>query len=92
MIMVLCLLIYSYAEWKLRRKLKEAGQSVPNQLKKPTQKPTMRWIFQLFMRVTLIIVTEGQHVISRQIKLSETQGLVLELLGQNCKNYYGLEC
>jgi transposase len=68
MIMVLCLLIYSYAEWKLRRKLKKAGQSVPNQLKKPTQKPTMRWIFQLFMRVTLIIVTEGQHVISRQVK------------------------
>jgi transposase len=92
MIMVLCLLIYSYAEWKLRRKLKEAGQSVPNQLKKPTQKPTMRWIFQLFMRVTLIIVTEGQHVISRQIKLSETQDLVLKLLGQDCKKYYGLEC
>ena len=78
MIMVLCLLIYSYAEWKLRRKLKEAGQSVPNQLKKPTQKPTMRWIFQLFMRVTLIIVTEGQNVVSRQIKLSETQDLVLK--------------
>lgn len=92
MIMVLCLLIYSYAEWKLRRRLKEVGQSVPNQLKKPTQKPTMRWIFQLFMRVTLIIVTEGQHVVSRQIKLSETQDLILELLGQDCKKYYGLEC
>ena len=92
MIMVLCLLIYSYAEWKLRRRLKEVGQSVPNQLKKPTQKPTMRWIFQLFMRVTLIIVTEGQHVVSRQIKLSETQDLVLELLGKDCKKYYGLEC
>jgi hypothetical protein len=52
----------------------------------------MRWIFQLFMRVTLIIVTEGQHVISQQIKLSETQDLVLKLLGQDCKKYYGLEC
>lgn len=92
MIMVLCLLIYSYAEWKLRRKLKEAGQSVPNQLKKQTQKPTMRWIFQLFMRVILIIVTEGQQVIRRQIQLSETQDLVLKLLGKDCKKYYGLEC
>ncbi len=88
MIMVLCLLIYSYAEWKLRRKLKEAEESVPNQPKKPT----MRWIFQLFMRVTLIIVTKGQHVIRRQIRLSETQNLVLKLLGQDCKKYYGLEC
>jgi transposase len=92
MIMVLCLLIYSYAEWKLRKKLNETGNSVPNQLKKPTQKPTMRWIFQLFMRVTLIIVDEGGRVISRQIKLSETQRLVLDLLGANCKKYYGLEC
>jgi transposase len=33
------------------KKAKEAGQSVPNQLKKPNQKPNMRWIIQLFMRV-----------------------------------------
>jgi hypothetical protein len=44
------------------------------------------------MRVTLIIVTEGQHVIRRQINLSETLDLVLNLLGQDCKKYYGLEC
>ena len=32
------------------------------------------------------IITEGQHVISQQIKLSETQNLVLKLLVQDCKN------
>jgi len=36
MIMVLCLLVYAYAEWKLREKLRETGYSVPSQLKKPT--------------------------------------------------------
>ncbi len=36
MIMVLSLLIYSFAEWKLREKLKETGETVPNQLNKPT--------------------------------------------------------
>ena len=77
MIMVLCLLIYSYAEWKLREKLKETGESVPNQLKKPTQKPTMRWVFQLFMRVTLIIVTDNQKVTSQQVNLNKTQELIL---------------
>ena len=92
MIMVLCLLIYSYAEWKLRKKLAETGNSIPNQLKKPTQKPTMRWVFLIFMRVILIIVTEGQQVISRQVKLSDTQRLVLDLLGPKCKKYYGMEC
>ena len=92
MIMVLCLLIYSYAEWKLREKLKETGESVPNQLKKPTQKPTMRWVFQLFMRVILIIVTDNQKVTSQQVNLNKTQELILRLLGRDCKKYYGLEC
>jgi transposase len=92
MIMVLCLLIYSYAEWKLREKLKETGESVPNQLKKPTQKPTMRWVFQLFMRVTLIIVTDNRIVKSQQVNLNKTQELILRLLGRDCKKYYGLEC
>jgi len=32
MIMVLSLLIYSFAEWRLREKLRETGQSIPNQL------------------------------------------------------------
>jgi len=47
MIMVLCLLIYSYAEWKLRRKLKEAGKVSLINSKNRLKKPTMRWIFQL---------------------------------------------
>jgi transposase len=47
-IMVLSLLVYSLAQRRLRLKLEEQEQTVPNQLKKPTKKPTMRWIFQLF--------------------------------------------
>jgi transposase len=92
MIMVLCLLVYSYAEWKLRKKLRETEQSFPNQLKKPTQKPTMRWIFQNFMRVTLIIVTDDRNVTSQQVNLNKNQDLVLSLLGKDCKKYYGMDC
>jgi len=92
MIMVLCLLVYAYAEWKLREKLKETGHSVPNQLKKPTQKPTVRWVFYNFMRVTQIIVTDGRRVISQEVKLNNTQDLILRLLGQDYKKYYGMKC
>jgi len=92
MIMVLCLLIYAYAEWKLREKLKETGHSVPNQLKKPTKKPTMRWVFYNFMRVTQIIVTDGKRVLSQVVKLNNTQDLILRLLGQDCQKYYGMKC
>ena len=59
MIMVLDLFVYSFAEGRLRDELKEKEQYVPNQLDKPTQKPTMRWIFSLFTGVVRTIVVSS---------------------------------
>ena len=42
MIMALSLLIYSLAERKLRQTLKEMNATVPDQRRKPTQRPTIR--------------------------------------------------
>jgi transposase len=58
MIMVFTMLIYAFGEWLLRKKLSETGLSILNQLKKPTQKPTMRWMFQIFMGVTHTVLIE----------------------------------
>jgi len=46
-IMGIALLIYSLAEEELRSTLKKLKASLPDQKKKPTNRPTMRWIFQL---------------------------------------------
>ena len=53
-IMVLCLLVYRLAEHVLRRQLTAASQTVPNQVNKPTDRPTMRWIFQCFEGIDLL--------------------------------------
>jgi len=89
MIMVLSLLIYSFAEWRLRERLKETGQTIPNQLNKPTQRPTMRWVFELFMGVIQAIVTSDGKVIKISVNLNSTQVTILRLLGHGCENYYG---
>jgi transposase len=34
--MVLCLLVYRFAAYRLRTRLAETGQSLPNQVNKPT--------------------------------------------------------
>ena len=47
MMMGLALLVYALAEEELRRTLKTLKESLPNQKKRPTSRPTMRWIFQL---------------------------------------------
>jgi transposase len=90
MIMVLSLLIYSFAEWKLREKLKETGQTVLNQLNKPTQRPTMRWVFEIFMGVIQVIVTESDKIIKTSVNLSSSQITILSLLGRECEYYYGM--
>lgn len=54
-LMVLCLLVYRLAEQRLSQHLAETGATVPNQLKKPTQRPTMRWLFQCFEGISLVL-------------------------------------
>jgi len=46
--MALALLAYALGEWELRRKLLENQASLPDQKGRPTQRPTLRWVFQLF--------------------------------------------
>ena len=90
MIMVLSLLIYSFAEWRLREKLKETGQAVPNQLNKPTQRPTMRWIFEMFMGVIQSNVIDRGKVVRVIVNLSASQATILGVMGPECQKYYGL--
>jgi transposase len=42
LVIVLCLLVYRLAEHRLRSQLAATGQTIPNQLKQPTDRPTMR--------------------------------------------------
>jgi transposase len=42
LIMVLCLLVYRLAKFRLRTCLAESQQTIPDQVHKPTARPTMR--------------------------------------------------
>jgi transposase len=89
MIMVLALLIYSLAERKLRQKLSETGQSVLNQVGKATQTPTMRWIFQVFEGIDLLIIRQGSQIVTRQVlNLKQEHLTVLHLLGPLVEKRY----
>jgi hypothetical protein len=67
MIMGLALLIYSLAERKLRQALKEMNATVPDQRRKPTQRPTIRWIFQLFEGLDILLVKQNGEVMLRPV-------------------------
>jgi transposase len=88
MIMVLCLMIYSIAEWKLRLRLEEENETVPDQKGKPTKKPTMRWIFFKFQGITeLSTQNEGENV-SEILNMEEVNWKILSLMGEQYENIY----
>jgi len=92
MIMVLTLMIYSIAEWMLRKRMRETGETIPNQLKKPTQKPTFKWIVFLFMGVTEVTVWTNGEMHQQIANLNDNLVKIIRLFGPACEKYYGLEC
>lgn len=88
MVMVLCLMIYSIAEWKLREKLKEENESVPNQKGKPTKIPTMRWIFFKFQGITELFTQEEGEIESEVLNMEKLHWKILGLLGEEYENMY----
>jgi len=88
MIMVLCLFIYSIAQWTLRQGLKETGKFVRNQVKKPVQNPTMRWVFFLFRGITEATIRLGEDSVRELANMTEELWDILSLMGKECEKYY----
>ncbi len=87
-IMVLCLLVYRLAEHRLRTRLQDTEQTIPNQLGKPTAHPTMRWVFQLFEGIDLLTIRRGTASLQHIIHLSPLQEQILHLLGPPAQQLY----
>ena len=84
MIMGLCLLVYNLAQRKLRQALKAANETIPNQLGKLIDNPTLRWVFQCFMAIHLVIINGQQQMVN----LKESHRKILRLLGSASQAYY----
>ncbi len=88
MIMVLCLFLYSIAQWKLRTRLKETNKFVRNQVKKPAQNPTMRWVFFLFIGITELTIILDGNVEKKVANMKDELWDILGLMGKECEKYY----
>jgi len=80
-IMVLCLLVYRLAEHRLRERLAEYGEAIPNQVGKPTRRPTMRWVFQLFEGIDVLRVGPPTQATLRVLGLRPVHEQILRSLG-----------
>jgi transposase len=83
-VMALGLLIYTLGQRQLRQALQQAQQTLPNQLGKATQKPTLRWIFQGFMAVHYVTLNAVHQVVN----LTDERRHILQFFGAPCRKYY----
>jgi transposase len=91
MIMGLSLLIYSLAEKKLRKELANSELTVPDQKGKPTNKPTMHWVFLLFYEVMILYIREGDKTKRVLQNFHEYYETIINCLGDNVKKMYFLK-
>jgi transposase len=93
MVMTLCLMIYNISQHRLRTILKENNETLPNQLNKPIQNPTMRWIFQMMEGIGIIrfYETNLRKPVKEMItNLSELRRKIIRLFGGFATQIYGI--
>ena len=84
MIMSLSLLVYNLGQRQLRQALAASAKTIPDQLGKPTATPTLRWIFQCFMAVHLVVFKGVQQVVN----LTDERQHILQFFSEACRRYY----
>lgn len=84
MLMALCLLVYNLAQRQLRKSLEQQGETIPNQLGKPTATPTLRWVFQCFMAIHLVTINGVTQVVNLTDELKQ----ILGFFTKACWSYY----
>lgn len=91
MIMGISLLVYSLAERKLRKALKDMNETLPNQMGKPIKNPTMRMIFEKFEGVELLIINDGGKISKRVLNIKGVHRKILALMGPEYEKIYFLD-
>lgn len=79
MIMTCCLMIYAALEHLIRRELVAKSLFFPDMKKKPTQKPTAKWVFWCFIGIHELTI--GQEV-KGVINITSRQKIILDCLGK----------
>jgi transposase len=84
MVMTVCLLVYAALEYRLRQALREQDATFPDQKGRPTQHPTARWVFHVFVGIHVLLgATDKPLILNLQephLRLLKVMGTAYELL------------
>lgn len=90
MVMTLCLMVYNLAQHMLRESLKAHNATIPDQLQKPSQKPTMERVCKLFRSVHIVIIAYDDHYQELVSNLTDVLRQIIRYYGSMAEKIYGL--
>jgi hypothetical protein len=76
--------VYKIGERQLRATLQTKKSFVKNQLNKLVNRHTLRWIFQCFTGIHILIMAGMERIIN----LTEERLYILQFLPESCQKYY----
>lgn len=85
MVMTCCLMIYAALEHLIRRELMAKNLFFPDMKKKPTQKPTAKWVFSCFIGIHEIFINSETTGI---LNIKEHHKVILNCLGDRYWDVY----
>lgn len=88
MVMTLCLMVYGVSEYELQQSLQENNKTILNSMKKPTQKPSLRWVYFLFRVVNELTVVRGEHTKRVVVNLNPILRTVIRQFGPRAAQIY----
>lgn len=90
MVMTLSLLIYSIAQRKVRGVLRRSNQTLPNQINQATEKPTLRWIFQILEGISVVYIRVKNKIERTITGLDQLKAKIIGLFSENVQVIYGI--
>jgi transposase len=88
-VITLSLMVQNIGQYWLREHLRKLNLTVPNQMGKQTQSPTLKWVYET-MRSVVEVKTSFMGRTSREIHhLKEASKLIIACFGRKAMNIYG---
>ena len=85
MVMTSCLMVYASVEHQIRKTLVDNNASFPDMKKKPTQRPTAKWVFFCFQGISVLTIENAHQLVTNMM---DRQRIVLNCLGKSYWAFY----
>jgi transposase len=88
MVMTLCLMGYGVSQHTLREASAKAGATIPDQTRKPTNKPRLKWVYFLFWGVHELRIEKETETRELVINVNALLKEIIGYFGERARRIY----